>query len=217
MDERPGRNSPCPCGSGNKYKNCCAEKGTIDRALGPQGMPMIAAAAVVAAGAIAAYISFANPTPSGAARPSAPEAARSAGAATQPAAPGQAPISPIQVSGAVPITGAPPVMQTKGGATPPPGPTPAGKQWSPEHGHWHDAPRTIYGSDLPGKVASTQMQVPQPAGPAPVGKVWSTQHGHFHDAPGRSTAPGAAPANLPPPTGRVWSKEHNHWHNVPAN
>jgi hypothetical protein len=24
MSNRPGRNDPCPCGSGKKYKNCCA-------------------------------------------------------------------------------------------------------------------------------------------------------------------------------------------------
>lgn len=30
---------------------------------------------------------------------------------------------------------------TQSGGTPqPPGPAPAGKVWSPEHGHWHDAP-----------------------------------------------------------------------------
>ena len=23
VDKRPGRNDPCPCGSGKKYKNCC--------------------------------------------------------------------------------------------------------------------------------------------------------------------------------------------------
>jgi len=22
-DKKPGRNDPCPCGSGKKYKNCC--------------------------------------------------------------------------------------------------------------------------------------------------------------------------------------------------
>jgi len=25
-DEGPGRNDPCPCGSGKKYKKCCANK-----------------------------------------------------------------------------------------------------------------------------------------------------------------------------------------------
>lgn len=26
MSNRPGRNDPCPCGSGRKYKHCCALK-----------------------------------------------------------------------------------------------------------------------------------------------------------------------------------------------
>ena len=25
FDEKPGRNSPCPCGSGKKYKQCCGK------------------------------------------------------------------------------------------------------------------------------------------------------------------------------------------------
>ena len=25
-DKEPGRNDPCPCGSGKKYKKCCATK-----------------------------------------------------------------------------------------------------------------------------------------------------------------------------------------------
>jgi len=25
IDDKPGRNSPCPCGSGKKYKNCCGK------------------------------------------------------------------------------------------------------------------------------------------------------------------------------------------------
>jgi preprotein translocase subunit SecA len=25
-DAKPGRNDPCPCGSGRKYKQCCAKK-----------------------------------------------------------------------------------------------------------------------------------------------------------------------------------------------
>ena len=25
-DQRPGRNEPCPCGSGKKYKQCCLAK-----------------------------------------------------------------------------------------------------------------------------------------------------------------------------------------------
>lgn len=26
MDQKVGRNDPCPCGSGKKYKNCCISK-----------------------------------------------------------------------------------------------------------------------------------------------------------------------------------------------
>jgi uncharacterized protein len=26
MSEKPGRNDPCPCGSGKKYKSCCFSK-----------------------------------------------------------------------------------------------------------------------------------------------------------------------------------------------
>lgn len=26
MNEKVGRNDPCPCGSGKKFKNCCIEK-----------------------------------------------------------------------------------------------------------------------------------------------------------------------------------------------
>jgi hypothetical protein len=26
MSARPGRNDPCPCGSGQKYKRCCLEQ-----------------------------------------------------------------------------------------------------------------------------------------------------------------------------------------------
>ena len=29
-DKKPGRNEPCPCGSGKKYKNCCGKAGTGD-------------------------------------------------------------------------------------------------------------------------------------------------------------------------------------------
>lgn len=28
MNEKIGRNDPCPCGSGKKYKNCCLNKAT---------------------------------------------------------------------------------------------------------------------------------------------------------------------------------------------
>lgn len=29
MNKKPGRNDPCPCGSGKKYKQCCALKSPL--------------------------------------------------------------------------------------------------------------------------------------------------------------------------------------------
>lgn len=62
--------------------------------------------------------------------------------------------------------------------------TPPGKIWSPEHGHWHDAPGTTLDS-IPNWQApglSTQLASQQPDS-TPPGKVWSPEHGHWHDAP----------------------------------
>ena len=90
-----------------------------------------------------------------------------------------------------------------------PGPAPAGKVWSAEHGHWHDVgpqvPRpglpAVAGSANPSiQIQTTTEGVPpgtplaqpmsvrprgrrQPPGPVPAGKVWSSEHGHWHDAP----------------------------------
>ncbi len=77
----------------------------------------------------------------------------------------------------------------------PAGGTPAGKVWSPEHGHYHDlqpsagqSPISLPGQSpitTPGSQAAPAgiTNTPQPAGPVPTGKVWSTEHGHWHDAP----------------------------------
>ena len=64
----------------------------------------------------------------------------------------------------------------------PPGPTPAGKVWSVEHGHWHDAAPAAQGTAPAPIIPVTPVQQ-QPPGPAPAGKVWSPEHGHWHDAP----------------------------------
>ena len=31
-----GRNEPCPCGSGKKYKKCCAKRDAVEARLEPQ-------------------------------------------------------------------------------------------------------------------------------------------------------------------------------------
>jgi hypothetical protein len=64
----------------------------------------------------------------------------------------------------------------------------AGKVWSPEHNHWHDAPApgapaasTPPRPITPPAAQQTFTPKPQPPGPVPAGKVWSTEHGHWHD------------------------------------
>lgn len=59
-------------------------------------------------------------------------------------------------------------------ASRPPGPAPPGKEWSYEHGHWHDI---------------ESAAIPPPAGPVPPGKVWSAEHGHWHDLDGGEPLP----------------------------
>lgn len=77
----------------------------------------------------------------------------------------------------------------------PPGEAPPGKVWSPEHGHWHNAPtgggsvsvngggNSRSGGALTPTVQPKYTPKPQPSGPVPEGKVWSEDHGHWHDAP----------------------------------
>lgn len=86
-----------------------------------------------------------------------------------------------------------------GGGTPPPGPAPAGKVWSFEHSHWHDAPGAQTTTNLPGlpAVQTAQPLTPQPDGPAPEGKVWSAEHGHWHNDPA-ATPPSPTPASAQP-------------------
>lgn len=153
-----GRNDLCHCGSGRKYKKCHAEKDS--RAL-PKGL-ILAAAAVAAVAAVGLI-----PIVSSEERPQAQRASA------------RGPVA-------------------KPGSPQPPGPVPAGKVWSIDHGHWHDAPvqanvpvnlRPQGGSAqslaaLQQQAVAAQSQFkpgPQPPGPVPAGKVWSTEHGHWHD------------------------------------
>lgn len=207
---KPGRNEPCHCGSGRKYKQCCAEK---DGTVGTKG-PIIAAVAIVTVGALAAAVSLSD-------RARSPETAAltpitsPANGAKLPSNPPPETKSPIEVSGSIPFTQTPPVANIKVGKPAPAGAAPAGKVWSPEHGHWHDAPRTVHAGELPPTTSTSVMNIAAPAGAAPPGKVWSREHGHWHDEPGAARPTVTIPANLTPST-KVWSKQHNHWHNAPG-
>jgi hypothetical protein len=82
----PSRNAPCPCGSGRKYKNCCAGKTPLYK------QPRVTGALVA-----------------------------------------------LVLLGGLLVAGLALTQRDRGGASGPPGPAPAGKVWSAEHGHWHDA------------------------------------------------------------------------------
>jgi hypothetical protein len=221
MSSQVGRNAPCPCGSGKKYKNCCQKSGF---ALNKKQQNKIVVGTLAAVALIAAAVVFSKnsstPVPRQQFAPSSQQSATSQ--------PGQG-------------------VPTGTAYTPqPPGPAPEGKVWSPEHGHWHDAPapgtpQTNTANVTPN--SASQQLTPQPPGPAPEGKVWSAEHGHWHDAPATATTTTQTPSNGmfditpeqinqpaqssrlpgpipqpegPAPEGKVWSPEHGHWHDAPA-
>src|SRR5688572_6954950 len=136
MSETPrvGRNEPCPCGSGEKYKFCCealTETPAVTRT-----SPLLVGAVILASAALAfvAVRAYLSPAPK-----------------AQATAPGANPASPpVQVTpGALPGDATSLLPSTAApGTTPaaqPPGPAPPGKVWSPEHGHWHDDPAATPG------------------------------------------------------------------------
>lgn len=176
---KPNRNEPCPCGSGRKNKKCCgaAEATGLSRGV------LLALAPVALLAGVGVYAAFSGPAE--------PQTASAAPAAVPIAAPAAA---SSQTAGSQAATGQP-------------GPAPAGKVWSAEHNHWHDAASPSAPSPIKidmntnnpavkadgsairidGKAleaAAKEMRFPgQPEGPAPAGKIWSTEHSHWHDKP----------------------------------
>jgi SEC-C motif len=131
-----GRNDPCTCGSGRKYKNCCQRKIPQSTLRSPAAYVVLGVAGVVLALAAGKVVFW---------------PAEKAPQSTSTLLPMPWPQAPT--------TGA-----RSGNLTPqPPGPIPEGKVWSPEHGHWHDATAAAAGSTpqppgpVPeGKVWSTE-------------------------------------------------------------
>lgn len=209
-----GRNEPCSCGSGKKSKHCCQSAKGSTKA-GIAGM-IVAALAVI--GTAAAIVATRGGEESAAPQSASQPAAPAPGGATD--APAAAPGTP---QAAAPAQAALPRTQ-------PPGPAPAGKVWSPEHGHWHEKPQSNeWVTVTPQKTVPLNtsgdglpVKIPQPAGPAPAGKVWSSEHGHWHDAEtGKAvaaTVPSEAASQMKQPglpadlKNYVWSEEHKHWH-----
>jgi SEC-C motif len=145
---RTGRNDPCPCGSGKKFKNCCEGKA---RGATPKGL--IAIIVVLVAIAAVAFIPRGDEKQSTALRPAA-----AAAPANRPGPQPPGPVPPGKVwsaehghwhdANAQPPVNPIEIKQTSGPLKPtatanvpqPAGPVPPGKVWSPEHGHWHDLP-----------------------------------------------------------------------------
>lgn len=105
-----GRNEPCPCGSGRKYKRCCAMRAATTQAVRAKaflGLLLLAAAIGVA---VTLQVRQASDVP-GRVWSSEHGHWHDVG--------GGRPAGPVPAPG-------------------PPGPAPPDKVWSYEHGHWHD-------------------------------------------------------------------------------
>ncbi|MBW3670229.1 MAG: SEC-C domain-containing protein [Acidobacteria bacterium] len=184
----PGRNQPCPCGSGSKYKHCCEQKDK-QPFMSQTGLIMGLAVAVVLAGGVAAFF---NDSSSGADDSSTAGKVWSAEHGHYhdgPSGPASAPQPGQSAAAAVPAessqTAPAPAPAGNAPASRPPGPAPAGKVWSSEHGHWHDAPSVkVEASQQGGLTGSASPGQPRP------GMVWNEEHGHYHETD--QSAPPAA-------------------------
>lgn len=149
MSARIGRNDPCPCGSGKKYKRCCEVKSPAAEAAST-GNGVVVLVLILIVGGVAAtfFVPDGNDSPTTAAT-----AVPTPSAGSQPQRPGQVwsqehghwhdaatgTHSPATTSATPVIT----PTTTPGSSQPiaqPEGDAPEGKVWSPEHGHWHDKP-----------------------------------------------------------------------------
>ena len=161
MSSRTGRNESCPCGSGLKYKRCCALK-EAEAASKSGGVVLLVLLALVGGGAIFAAVLVIN------------------GQGERQEATDQK-TEVVRRSPSIPVNTAAFPNQLK---PQPPGPVPESKVWSPEHGHWHDV--GVPGGHRPTPTSDPSRPpgqlTPQPPGPVPEGKVWSPEHGHWHNA-----------------------------------
>lgn len=113
---RVGRNDPCSCGSGKKYKRCCAGKQSKNEILFSKGLAALLGIILVLVVIVIVAAFYSSDGSS--ARPDrvwSSEHGHWHDVGGQRAGFDELPFPR------------------------PPGPAPVGKVWSPEHGHWHDA------------------------------------------------------------------------------
>lgn len=224
-----GRNEPCPCGSGNKYKHCCSSKEAREtEQVTKTAIPLIFGVTLLVG--VAALIMAVVKSPDASSGrvwstqhghwhdAKTGRATADAQPVLQP--PGQPPEGKVwstehghwhDAETGQAATDVSTVLQ-------PAGETPEGKVWSDEHGHWHDAETDASPATRPVTAQPPTPPPTLPPGPAPEGKVWSTEHSHWHDAKTGQVATDASSILQPPgpvPEGKVWSTAHGHWHDAP--
>ena len=192
MSASVGRNDPCSCGSGLKYKQCC-EGNTIPKMTGRRGW--IAGAVALIVVALIAWGVFRSQ--------SSPVTTRtmdipSPGAGTTPGTtPGTPGITPMPTPGASPSAEvpAPPGVAAEPWAYD----AATNRHFDPSHGHWHNGPPPPPQSRgsanaMPAPGATNVMPTTPgatPSGPAPAAwthdrvknQHWDPGHQHWHQGP----------------------------------
>lgn len=169
MSTTPGRNDPCPCGSGRKYKNCHAGRASFgERAVAGIRLPWVIGIAVAAVAILIGVSMLYNRGPGisrGPAQPlsSAPASGAMPGAweydslTNKHFDPGHGHWHdgppPANASQQTPTLPSSPSTSITGGAVPAPPSVPAGttpqpwqydaatnRHYDPTHGHWHQGP-----------------------------------------------------------------------------
>ena len=188
------RNDPCPCGSEKKFKQCCEGKPAVARPTsGRNKVPLYLFFLVLAGAAVAAVMSTTSTNTDA----NAPAIVPATGPRTAPLTPNR-----DHVANDLSSVGASTQADPSSGLYPaPPGPAPAGKVWSPEHGHWHDQVEPDrHSTAIAGAVYDPETGFYEsPPGPAPAGKIWSPEHGHWHN----DSSPQAEPLVTRKPIARI--------------
>jgi hypothetical protein len=172
MSARVGRNDPCPCGSGLKYKHCCAGKLRLSVR---GGRWVLGALGLVVAAGIAWGVMRSRPRPVASAPP-----------------------SPVATSPVPSGSGAPATNPGPAGVAAQPWSYDAAtnRHFDPNHGHWHDGPPPPpeargAASAMPPPGAVTPGVGAPAAGPTPApwtydaanNQHWNPDHGHWHPGP----------------------------------
>ena len=183
MSASVGRNDPCPCGSGLKYKQCCEGK-AIPQMRGRRGW--LLGVAALAALALIAWGIMRSQSPSVANRglglPPA-GAGTAAGTTPMPSTPSPGAVNP---SAEVP---APPGVKAEPWAYD----AATNRHFDPSHGHWHNGPPPPPQARGAASATPAPAAMPSatPSGPAPAAwtydavknQHWDPAHQHWHTGP----------------------------------